>query len=229
MVYFKGSYNWFIDSSYKFVQFGSHVEPCKVSVPFYLWSYNPKEGPKVVDEGRECRKTTVVKLNGFSVKLSKGYHGGEISFLKRGESPITVAASPVIMSTTRSGGSHYTDTKAVDYHIRVKGKTVTHHTRIDPQAFEFVNEYGHYDIRGKCVDNFNYGVAPFQYLIMYKNKVLNGESYALFCGPWGILLDDDLSFDSLILMEGKSADVIAIEKFVYTVNPYITKVMMLMK
>lgn len=83
---------------------------------------------------------------------------------------------------------------------------------------------------GKGVStNLYCGLSHRQYEIVVNGKPLRGTCYALLLGTWAILLDDDLSFDSIAILRGVSTKSLEIEKFMYTVNPYIVKVMTLMR
>lgn len=74
-----------------------------------------------------------------------------------------------------------------------------------------------------------YGLLPQQFKVRYKGKELCGTSFVFIAGTWGILLDDDLSFDSLVLFKEVSQRAVVVDKFVHTVNPYVVKVMTLSK
>lgn len=78
-----------------------------------------------------------------------------------------------------------------------------------------------------CPDEFYYGISERQYDILYKGHKLNGRSYAMLFGTWGILLSDDLKFDSFALFRGVSHEQLIVEQFVFTVNPYVVKAMTL--
>lgn len=232
--YLRASYNWLIgQTSHKFIQYGAHEEPCRIDVPFYLWNENPKAGNKVIDEGRELHRVNTFKLNQLSVGMTRGYHNGHIVFPepKTGRRMDIVIAVDAGIKKRPNGSTYYTDTESLAYNITInnRAKYGVCSMPVRPAEFEFLTELGHWDNRGQCVDNFNYGITPDQYLVYYKNKMLNGESYVLFCGPWCILLDDELKFDTIACLAGKSEDAIIVEKFLYSVNPYIVKVMTLMK
>lgn len=81
---------------------------------------------------------------------------------------------------------------------------------------------------------FCYGISSEQYDIDYHGKHLNGRSYALLCGTWAILLTDELEFDSLVLLQGVvhgitgvPGAVLLVDRFIYTVNPYVLKIMLM--
>lgn len=76
-------------------------------------------------------------------------------------------------------------------------------------------------------DTFNFGVSSKQFEVEYRDIKLGGTCYAMLCGTWAILLDDDLSFDALVLLNGISGGVLRVEHFLYVASPYITKFLFL--
>ena len=72
-----------------------------------------------------------------------------------------------------------------------------------------------------------FGVSHNQFEVEYKRKRLNGKCFALIYGTWAILLSDKLEFDTLVSIGILTDGVIHVDKIFYTVNPYITKLLML--
>lgn len=95
-------------------------------------------------------------------------------------------------------------------------------------AFRQVNGLCHFRIDPAHYDWVPFGLMPFQYHAMYRGKPMGGSSYCLLCGPIGVLLDDDLKFDTLCILNGVSAmpgetPEIDIRRVLYTVNAYVMK------
>lgn len=76
-------------------------------------------------------------------------------------------------------------------------------------------------------NRFCFGVRGISYRVRYNGRELNGDCYALVCGPWAILLDDEFRFDTLAMLNGATSVILDVDRFLYTVNPYITKVITL--
>ena len=77
--------------------------------------------------------------------------------------------------------------------------------------------------------SYSFGLTPRKFNIVYHGQKLHGSCYCLLVGPWCVLLDDELHFDSVALLyaTGLETDRIDIGEFIYTVNPYIMKARML--
>lgn len=86
---------------------------------------------------------------------------------------------------------------------------------------EFEHNYGD--------NHFMLGLSQNPYDVYYKSKLLNGQSYALLCGNWAVILGDDFTFDSLCYLDGADENKLYVNKFVYSVNTYILKIMTMWK
>jgi hypothetical protein len=76
----------------------------------------------------------------------------------------------------------------------------------------------------------NTGLLGTQYNIEFRGRRLDGKCYCFLNKQWGILLQDNLSFDALFFVEGcYSGNRIEVKDFIYTSNPYLIKCMMLWK
>lgn len=83
------------------------------------------------------------------------------------------------------------------------------------------------DSGGLARDKFCFGIKHTPYSVIYHGRKLEGSCYAFLCGTWAILLDDDLSFDSLVTLRDNAQSSLVVDKFLYTQNSYILKVLML--
>lgn len=68
-----------------------------------------------------------------------------------------------------------------------------------------------------------YGLPCKQYDVYFRGRKIAGTSYVFLFGPWGILLSDDLKFDSLVIFRGSKLGAVDIDKVLFTVNPIMTK------
>lgn len=89
----------------------------------------------------------------------------------------------------------------------------------------------HFSLRMKYAEDtvFNFGLTQDQYGVVYRGKQLEGTTYVLFMHAWAILLTDDMQFDSLVVLNGVKGGKLSVERFLYTVNPYIVKTMTLVR
>lgn len=74
---------------------------------------------------------------------------------------------------------------------------------------------------------YNYGLRLAPYNISYRGRDLEGSCYAYIYGNWALLLQDNLSFDALVLLKGWNHEKLVIDKFIYTSNVYLIKVLSL--
>lgn len=73
----------------------------------------------------------------------------------------------------------------------------------------------------------NFGLTTDKYTVKYKDFTFGGTAYVLLMGYWGILLNDDLSFDALFTIKSiTKKHEIVVNKFLYSYNPYIVKVVL---
>lgn len=84
-------------------------------------------------------------------------------------------------------------------------------------------------LQNSGMSRFPYGLRKKQYRIMYREKWIEGTCYAVLCGTYAVLLNDDLSFHSLGLLCGCTSDALNIDRFIYTTNTFISKLMTLVK
>ena len=75
--------------------------------------------------------------------------------------------------------------------------------------------------------SLNYGMLNNDFKIEYKGNMLEGSCYAYIFGVWAILLQDNLSFDALVTLKGYNKDKLIVDKFIYTSNVYIIKILTL--
>ena len=97
------------------------------------------------------------------------------------------------------------------------------------EVFKWIPDLGHEERNPSHGKQFSFGLSPQEYTFTYRGRQLGGTSLAYMCGPFAVLLDDDLSFDTLVALRGVQYNELIVDKFVYTVNTYIIKVMALWK
>lgn len=209
-----------VDKNPNFIQGGSLSFNCEIICPRIYWGGTEKRTP--------YKSTLGFFLADTHYDLSYG------SFRR---AKITVR-SDIVITIDCSFGIHYGDLSitSANYEYKVMSKKTgqsgglkTHRTEFDrkiEQAMTFNPEL-------ECVykDNSSlvlaHGLIPAIYAVFYKGRQLSGMTLAFMCGTWGILLKDDLSFDSFVVFKSYTPSSLEVDKFIYTVNPYITKLAML--
>lgn len=99
---------------------------------------------------------------------------------------------------------------------------------IERPSFKWIDDLAHMTTNVPLEDRFSYGLRHEQYGVVYKGRRLNGTSYAFLFGTWAVLLDDDLKYDSLVVLEGADSATLCVNAVIHTVNPYMVKVKTLM-
>lgn len=74
-----------------------------------------------------------------------------------------------------------------------------------------------------------FGVSSTKFGLMYNGKNLNRTSSAFLYGTWAVLMSDKFEFDSLVLLNRVADGVLCIDKIIYSVNPYMVKIMLMVK
>lgn len=238
-------HHWVCLDNYKFITEAMRVTPFDIDVPFYLWEF-AEQGEHSIATGFEndngvlrnsiSRYHCVHKfeLNGFTVQFTNGYDCADVLFFQPQKDDwvsVSVLASPVITSAI-SRGQKRVRIIGVDYTVSIDDDVRIHRSNFgisQQDAKRFARISG---LRQHTTNNIGvmcYGLKNTQYNIDYKGHELNGSAYALLIGTWAIILDDDLSFDSVAVLSSATADRLFVERFIYTVNPYIVKVMTLIK
>lgn len=231
MSYLMCSHNHMIDlETFKMVNcFGQRLTDEDVKVPFFMWWY--------YNSLHNLKRSYLMELNGFSVNFRESYRTSRHFFTRNQKAVITlqdkVRGEEVVLELVlhpsvrwpRDGRMKGRLNKDMKYEFTKDGNTQEIHSRLENNQSLFVPIQGlpKVDIRYHTEDTFSYGILPTQYTVMYRHKQLGGSCYALLCGPWGILLDDDFSFDSLVLLNGASQSILIVDRFLYTTNTYVIK------
>lgn len=206
--------------TFKLESLGVRPEDSFLYVPKAYWRKNSvKPGAKIAH---------TLRLNDMTVKLSTDtiYSRGDIWFYDERRKVKTNIVLGCGVQYTIGAGCR--EPYAVHYNIVDSKKRMVAQTRIDGgNPFGCMKDLMAVPFNG--ADCFLYGLSDKQMSVSYRGEQLGGESYVLFCGPWGILLDDEFRFDSLALFAGYSEGCVNVDKFMYTVNKYVMKIMMLKK
>lgn len=205
-----------------------------VSVPQFLWSasvMNPglpgssvgRETYKSDHLGVACEKSNILSLKDCSVvvpatqknvgRAVKVVSGGRLSIESVSE---RVSFTQVVMLKRQI----YDDVKESQY---------THGTNVPSVYRALADGMPFLKTLAFMNNHLPYGLTPQQFKLWYRGRTLNGWSYVFFAGNIIILLGDDFTFDSFALWSGQTPDgELVVEFFVYSVNPYIVKMMTLL-
>lgn len=237
MGYLQVSKTYYIDTeTFKFIHVSQRVSPFKVEVPFYYWNFpestthrfsNPQTG-----EAGIYTNVHAVQLHHLIVEFSMNYRHARLNFydvVRKDWTTIGISCKPYLTNS----GSMFAQVTAFDYTIAIETAQKQFRVPLDLYNQQFFMISDIYSSMSRLQEygseKFSFGITPSQYTVMCNSRQLNGESYAFVCGPWAVLLTDDLSFDSLALLSGADGGLLKVDKFAYTVNPYVMKIMTLMR
>lgn len=228
MSYFQANKKWLIDrKSWQLVGVEDRVKPAVIDTPFYLWNFAESSRHFVAYglSGETCqfKKTSQVRLNNLVVKFHQGHRKCCVQFMERGVwRKIEVRSSYWTQYHIQNGNVP----AGGEYKIIYDGEERNFRTNFNTGNVRFF-DVGDLDVRqflDSSLDRICLGIHHLPFEIYYRDKKLSGKSYVLLCGHWGILLSDTFEFDSLALFAGVMPGTIWVDKFAYTVNPYVVKV-----
>lgn len=221
--------------TFSFVPFSRRTNPFEVYIPAFYWEY--PEGRQHIEyisrAGQVIQnvytRTDSLYLNQLEVVLQLGYKNAQIAFKNEavgGYTVIRIDAFPRPSYVHKAGQSRNT-VGSIDYRVIIDGvqkdyKSTIRHMEIGSTTVPALTR-----IIGSGDDWFVFGISPHPHEVKYRGRLLDGRSYALICGPWAILLTDDLRFDSLACLSLVQDRKLYVDRFLYTVNPYITKSILL--
>ena len=243
MGYLLANAQYMLDTDcWEFVKIDKTSQPMELEVPYYFYNY----AKSVFVYQGWLWKTYMVSLNNLSIEFVKldrpqeehpifGYYNAILKFFVKGEwQTWTIVVSPSY------GNINYNNLKATElrrvyydvFKDMVEVKTCV--TDFFGTADENLPRF--HQIRSLALVRPNasaakdrpcYGIHRKPWSVFYKGKELNGKSYAMLCGTWAILLGDDFSFDSIVTLDGVEDGKLSVDRVIYSINPYIVKIVML--
>lgn len=249
MNYMQVSKDYFLDTERRVfiseIDLDESHEECSISVPFYLWDYDEEErhikttwyrslGGKLKKAVKTYTKCNYVWLNQLELRFRPNYEQLSLQFMDKVQKrwvQLHLSTTLYVAHTSKSR----TGIKTVGASFKLQADGNQHVSQYDfdckswrPPNFRYID--GFMSVTDRESDNqFMFGLSPKPYDICYKGRKLNGDSLALLVGPYAILLGDDLSFDSIVFLNGAAKNMLDVASFPYTVNPYIMKVKLAMK
>lgn len=252
MQYLQCSSQWLLGKQdYKFVTMSGKVNPCEIDVPEFFWEYGQdsehrvgvgfaNENGKLVNRYSVLRPVKCISLNGLEVNFTAGFKYANILLfdrIKQANVAITLDVVPNVVSLNAKNGRQMRRLSGISYNMDASGDVQSYYQQYTSKGAPAASFTGVAGL-AKAEDTFNgqykfcYGLPHTPFAVKYKGKELNGKCYALICGSWGILLDDDMSFDALVcfnMVKGQQSLILGISKFLYVTNTYLIKVMTLTK
>lgn len=226
MRYLQTSYNWYMDeATFKMVQ-----NPVgKVDIPFYNWTWeNESEHMRLT--GRcyqmECL-TDELKFRDFTIHLVN--RGRNISFtFDDYERMPNIALFETPNWTLKNGVMKLISD---DFYWKMSTNLIEQHYSVIVGDFdkEFQNVQGlaRPRITSELTHKYAHGMTHKQLRIMYKGREL-GRSRAWVFGIWAVLFDDKMNFDTIAILNGAKGDTLSVEKFIYSVNKYVVKTIVML-
>lgn len=223
--------------SWQFYKVTGSMDLPGVRIPYYMEQL--RDGAKLSNLFDQGKRSMAVELNGFSVEFAEGYRASRRYLFGGNQKAIIRHAGKELELWIRPKISYPRDGRVkawisdVNYEFddgsRKSSFSTLHSGGWRHQSFFNIQGLVRTKIRYQTEDELCFGVLPTQYDVLYKEKQLGGKCYALVLGTWGILLDDDLSLDSVVILRGASQSILNVEKFLYTVNSYVMKFIVLAK
>lgn len=124
------------------------------------------------------------------------------------------------------------DVQTVYYTVLMGGRMRSYFSRFVPlhpgeKAFNRIRGLGARNTLSAQGFIASLGLANNKYTLLFRGKKLSRQSYIFLLGTYGILLDDEFKFDSLVLLRSANHGVVDIDHIVYSVSTYMTKIMVL--
>lgn len=220
MRYILASKRWALDK--RTWQFQGYQKASEVGLDRPFYSYEPR-----TQYPRSEVKTYIVDLNGFNVEYK---NVGDWSL---GDTKAEIAVGDKLFGIEIQPAMLLKSVEGFYYQITFEGRRIQGTVRFGNNSsriyFQYIPGLFQQPVVEVKRNKFYYGVSRQQYEICYKDKMLSGKCYALLCGAFAVLLDDDMSFDSLAILKGADVEKLTVERFVYSRNSYVVKMMTLLK
>lgn len=225
--YLQAEMDYAVDlNTFQFVHINDIEPASKVNILYPLWENGFRERYP-----SDCVLTTVTTghLNHLEFDIGRDFGQARVKFFdkKLGKKmSIRFDASQMfgavnIMLGTRLVGMQYA--------IEINGVShlVNSNFRTDIDAGARYNGINGLSQFSYFSETFSTGLRVQPYTVIYRGKELS-ERYRVFVrNSWGIILNDSFEFEALACFDEVSDGYLHVADFIYTVNPYFTKMMTL--
>lgn len=237
MSYLMASKTHMLDTkTWKFVKASSIAMPDSVAIPRYLLNSKLEMIPYV----SSCAHyTNAVNLNNLSVTFTETSWSDDtwrasIRFLdtvRKCVSSAEIAMTPRVSDAR--WGRHYLRGfnymwRDIDGTSEVMNYSVKYMTYDEP-SLKLVTSMGKRKTTISVEDSLNFGIRHIPFKLVYKDKILSGKYHVMLCGGFAIILEEDMSFQGVVLINAIDREKIEIERFLYVTSSYLVKIKILMK
>lgn len=219
-------------SEWKLIHIIEKQPDVEILVPNFIWRYGSIDSYTKQGVSGTFKKTFFIPMHNFTLQLESEKERITIHLRHDGNNVI-IGFNPQHFFKRVLGKPELI---SAEYEVAVNGvlgktyKSIFLRMKdslIEDWPFHYVNGLSYNSILETSDRRFAFGLWNIQYRIFFREKKLEGTSYALLLGTYAILLKDDLSFDSLVTLGAVYKGELHINDIIYTVNPYVTKLKML--
>lgn len=218
-------------NTWQFMPKSSMQKPFELQVPIYFWRFRELATHKKLLGKSVYRKITSIGLNDLIIQVNAD-NCYVIINTDKGQKKFLVC--PRHKHSAQTYGMQFYILESVKYTIFCDDRSIEHHTKVSgqpltsPAFIHKIPDLARSDIWDKYDNAYLlYGIMPTKYSIIYGKHDIKRQNYAMLCGTWAVLLTDDMKFNSLVLLKGATEDSLYIDKFIYSLDPHIVKLMVL--
>lgn len=227
--------------TFKFVHTRNCGADTYVDVPLYFWPAAKVMLPKSRLTQQRTIELNELLINFKSFVMQDGvlyfdYHECFLDFKDRGETKSLVLAVNPLFSHVNFLDVYSVQLRSVQYELFMNMNKISEHsTRFFTTQVVVLPRFNSYpelaELKAKArsvQDRFSFGITQNQCGVVYKGQKLNRKFLVMMCGTYAVLLTDDMKFDSLAVLDQTIRGMIFVDKFLYSVNPYIVKLITLL-
>lgn len=233
--------------THKLLTKSERVNPNNTYIPSFLWQsdINPKlvtgftmKNGKLINTFSNNIETNVIELYGIRITFHSEFDAN-ISFYdnrKRRRHNISIKSTPNFVARTINRNRTDKLLVYVDFEMTFDNVSNVFRSYLDSLTtrvlFRPIGYLGQRCVESTTKNNmlfFSYGMLNNDFKVEYLGRELEGSCYVFMFGLWAIILQDNLSFDALVLIKGCDRNKIIIDRFIFTSNVYLIKVISLWK
>lgn len=217
------------------------VKPFIIAVPSVMWRH-PDPKVFVVPHG-QYNRVYHIEIANWEIQYRHGVDNVIIQYLDRkSEDWYSFELLTMANSTGYHLGREMQENLAgIQFRFSDTEKTSAYHIELVSSQMHWWNS-GALSVRFRAIselmtpreeqfynNTLRYGLRQEPYKIMYRGTILKRKYMAFVSGFWALLLDDNLEFDSIAYLRGTDEDTLYVDKFAYTADSYIAKVVTMIK
>lgn len=209
---------------------------CEIIVPWYFWRHGAAVTMKELPDKVFLLKRSTLDFHDLQIKFLPNYRDVKVRFkdtVTQQQRLIEVSVNIEEEVRFRNGNRREYELKGFEY--TMKSHDFEKQWRQDVDVRDHYRDFSKVMMLGMHSEghpngaDLNYGVDGRQFTVSCNGRTLSGTTYVMLCGSWAILLSDDFKFDALVTIKSLKSYVLDVDKFIYSNNPYITKMMFLMR